>query len=340
MFTVQLARLAGATVIGTASEPTFEFLRALGAEPVAYGPGLADRLRALVPEGPSAAIDLVGTETALALGVVAERIPACQGRSVEVRQGSPCLLGSIGPKAEVVDELQVGMLACDVDGTAEVAEERHVGHDPRQRSEPGHHALGERDEAGEREGDPPALAAAEGDDPAGVDRWQAGGGRDGADGVDEHPVVVDVGRGNPRTSRLPPPGRSVPPSGVALAAIDRPRNRCSRLLSTTQPSSSSRIAGRCSQAQTASPFAPEKLTSKLFTMRRPLSTGSIIAGRACSHAAAMLCSQNATRSGGSGTSARWARHSARLMSVRGTAPSWPVSRRRRRVPVRGAIVRR
>ncbi len=130
MFTVQLARLAGATVIGTASEPTFEFLRALGAEPVAYGPGLADRLRALVPEGPSAAIDLVGTETALALGVVAERIPACQGRSVEVRQGSPCLLGSIGPKAEVVDELQVGMLACDVDGTAEVAEERHVGHDP------------------------------------------------------------------------------------------------------------------------------------------------------------------------------------------------------------------
>jgi NADPH:quinone reductase-like Zn-dependent oxidoreductase len=39
---VQLAKLAGARVIGTASESTFEFLRQLGAEPVEYGPGLAD----------------------------------------------------------------------------------------------------------------------------------------------------------------------------------------------------------------------------------------------------------------------------------------------------------
>ncbi len=56
--------------------------------------------------------------------------------------------------------------------------------------------------------------------------------------------------------------------------------------------------------RTASPLAPEKVTSKLSTMRRPLSTGSTVAGRACSHAAAMLCSQNAARSVGSGTSAR------------------------------------
>jgi NADPH:quinone reductase-like Zn-dependent oxidoreductase len=44
VFTVQLAKLAGATVIGTASEGTFEFLRQLGARPVAYGPGLAERV--------------------------------------------------------------------------------------------------------------------------------------------------------------------------------------------------------------------------------------------------------------------------------------------------------
>jgi NADPH:quinone reductase-like Zn-dependent oxidoreductase len=76
-FAVQLARLAGATVIGTASEGTFEFLRQLGAEPVAYGPGLADRVRALAPRGVTAATDLFGTETAeaaLALGVAPERI--------------------------------------------------------------------------------------------------------------------------------------------------------------------------------------------------------------------------------------------------------------------------
>lgn len=77
VFAVQLARLAGARVIGTGSAGTFEFLRRLGAEPVAYGPGLADRVRALVPAGPSAATDLFGTETAeaaLALGVPPERI--------------------------------------------------------------------------------------------------------------------------------------------------------------------------------------------------------------------------------------------------------------------------
>jgi NADPH:quinone reductase-like Zn-dependent oxidoreductase len=51
VFAVQLARLAGSTVIGTASEGTFEFVRQLGAEPVAYGLGLAGRVRALAPGG-------------------------------------------------------------------------------------------------------------------------------------------------------------------------------------------------------------------------------------------------------------------------------------------------
>ncbi|NVI86444.1 NADP-dependent oxidoreductase [Actinomadura sp. BRA 177] len=77
VFAVQLAKLAGATVIGTASESTFEFLRRLGADPVAYGPGLADRVRALASGGVTAATDLYGTETAetaLALGVPPERI--------------------------------------------------------------------------------------------------------------------------------------------------------------------------------------------------------------------------------------------------------------------------
>lgn len=77
VFAVQLARLAGASVIGTASPGTFEFVRGLGASPVAYGPGLADRVRALAPGGVTAAVDLFGTEaaeTALALGVPPERI--------------------------------------------------------------------------------------------------------------------------------------------------------------------------------------------------------------------------------------------------------------------------
>jgi NADPH:quinone reductase-like Zn-dependent oxidoreductase len=77
VFAVQLATLVGASVIGTASHDTFEFLRQLGTEPVAYGPGLADRVRALAPDGVTAATDLFGTETAqtaLLLGVPPERI--------------------------------------------------------------------------------------------------------------------------------------------------------------------------------------------------------------------------------------------------------------------------
>ncbi|MCM3886441.1 NADP-dependent oxidoreductase [Frankia sp. R82] len=77
VFAVQLARLAGARVIGTASPGTFEFLRQFGTEPVAYGLGLADRVRTLAPEGVTAATDLFGietVETALALGVPPERI--------------------------------------------------------------------------------------------------------------------------------------------------------------------------------------------------------------------------------------------------------------------------
>lgn len=77
VFAVQLAKLAGARVVGTASQGTFDFLRQLGAEPVTYGPGLVDRVGTLVPDGLSAATDLFGTETAqaaLALGVAPERI--------------------------------------------------------------------------------------------------------------------------------------------------------------------------------------------------------------------------------------------------------------------------
>jgi enoyl reductase len=57
---VQLGRLAGATVIGTASPANHGYLCELGAVPVAYGDGLVDRVRAVAPGGVDVALDAVG----------------------------------------------------------------------------------------------------------------------------------------------------------------------------------------------------------------------------------------------------------------------------------------
>ncbi|WP_454858864.1 NADP-dependent oxidoreductase [Promicromonospora soli] len=70
-FAVQIARALGARVIGTASEANHEFLRGLGAEPVTYGDGLADRVRALAPGGVDVALDFVGGDSvAISAGLV------------------------------------------------------------------------------------------------------------------------------------------------------------------------------------------------------------------------------------------------------------------------------
>ncbi|GHI04377.1 hypothetical protein AQI88_36810, partial [Streptomyces cellostaticus] len=57
---VQLARWRGARVIGTASEHNHDFLRGLGAEPVAYRGALAEHVRRLAPDGVDAVLDSVG----------------------------------------------------------------------------------------------------------------------------------------------------------------------------------------------------------------------------------------------------------------------------------------
>jgi NADPH:quinone reductase-like Zn-dependent oxidoreductase len=58
---VQLARILGAaTVIGTASEAKHDYLREVGAQPVTYGEGLAQRVRTLAPDGVDAVLDFVG----------------------------------------------------------------------------------------------------------------------------------------------------------------------------------------------------------------------------------------------------------------------------------------
>jgi len=75
LIAIQLAVSRGATVIATASPPRHDFLRGLGAIPVAYGAGLAVRVGMAAPGGVDVALDLAGTDEALdvSLDLVADR---------------------------------------------------------------------------------------------------------------------------------------------------------------------------------------------------------------------------------------------------------------------------
>ncbi|MFD6162386.1 NADP-dependent oxidoreductase [Nocardia sp. NPDC060256] len=70
---VQLAVARGARVIGTGSPASHDLLRSLGAEPVAYGAGMSERVHALAPEGVDLALDIAGS------GVLPELIELAGG---------------------------------------------------------------------------------------------------------------------------------------------------------------------------------------------------------------------------------------------------------------------
>lgn len=129
VFAVQLAKIAGATVLGTASESTFEFLRSLGAVPVHYGSGLVDRIRELTPDGVSAATDLFGTETAeaaLELGISPNRISTVAAGpnppgGVHATGGANASAGALG---QVTDAILAGELTVPIAATFAVADIR------------------------------------------------------------------------------------------------------------------------------------------------------------------------------------------------------------------------
>jgi NADPH:quinone reductase-like Zn-dependent oxidoreductase len=137
VFAVQLARIAGARVIGTGSAASADFLRDLGAEPVAYGDGMADRVRALAPDGITAAIDLFGTETAhaaRALGVPDARITtiAAQVDGIRPANGASAAPGALEEIARLVasGRLRVPIAATfpvgQIRTAAELQADRHV----------------------------------------------------------------------------------------------------------------------------------------------------------------------------------------------------------------------
>lgn len=105
---VQLAAAAGATVVATASARNHALLRELGGTPVAYGPGLADRVRAAAPRGVSAAVDFAGTDEALdvSLELVADRARIASIAGPPRRAGTGIKLLGYGPGQDAGTEIR------------------------------------------------------------------------------------------------------------------------------------------------------------------------------------------------------------------------------------------
>ncbi|MFC8083764.1 NADP-dependent oxidoreductase [Streptomyces sp. NPDC057340] len=137
VFAVQLARIAGARVIGTGSPSSAEYLRSLGAEPVVYGEGLADRVRGLGAGTVTAALDLHGTDTvhvARDLGVPDDRICTIAGQvdGVPAANGANAAPAALADIARLVaaDRLRVPLAATypveNIRTAVELQATRHV----------------------------------------------------------------------------------------------------------------------------------------------------------------------------------------------------------------------
>ena len=136
---VQLAVVRGARVIGTASPANHDYLRSLGAEPVAYGQGLAGRVRALAPDGVDAALDVAGS------GVLPELIELAGGpeyvvtiadfggaREHGVRFSSGDAGRAVHALGEIGELIESGRFSLPVARTfplAEIAQAHRVGED-------------------------------------------------------------------------------------------------------------------------------------------------------------------------------------------------------------------
>jgi NADPH:quinone reductase-like Zn-dependent oxidoreductase len=110
---VQLARHAGATVIGLASEPHHDWLRAHGVVPVSYGDGVAGRIRDAAGGKVDALIDTVGggyVELALELGVAPDRIDTIADYEAVAKYGVKADGNAAGASAAVLAEL-AGLVA-------------------------------------------------------------------------------------------------------------------------------------------------------------------------------------------------------------------------------------
>jgi NADPH:quinone reductase-like Zn-dependent oxidoreductase len=105
---VQLAALAGATVIGLGGPSGDDWLTAHGVIPVRYGDGAADRIRAAAPGGVDAFVDTYGgdyVKLALDLGVKPERIDTIANFTAPQEFGVKGDGSAVGSSAATLAEL-------------------------------------------------------------------------------------------------------------------------------------------------------------------------------------------------------------------------------------------
>ncbi len=110
---VQLARHAGATVLGIAGPANHEWLTAHGVIPVSYGDGVVDRVRAAADGKIDAFVDTYGgdyVEKALELGVPADRIDTIVNFAAVEKYGVKSEGNNDAASADVLSEL-TGLLA-------------------------------------------------------------------------------------------------------------------------------------------------------------------------------------------------------------------------------------
>jgi NADPH:quinone reductase-like Zn-dependent oxidoreductase len=116
---VQIAKARGARVVATASPANHEFLSDLGATPVAYGDGAAERIREIAPDGVDVVADFVGGVLDVTTAVLAPG-----GRHASIADASVLEAGGswfwVRPSAEGLAEL--GRLAEAGQLTVPVAE--------------------------------------------------------------------------------------------------------------------------------------------------------------------------------------------------------------------------
>jgi NADPH:quinone reductase-like Zn-dependent oxidoreductase len=141
---VQLARNAGATVIGLASESHHDWLRDHGVIPVAYGEDVAERIRTAAKGQVNAMIDCYGSgyvDLAIELGITPERIDTIIDDRAAARYGAKtdgsAACASANVLAELAQLIANGKLDIPIAATYPLEQVRDAYHELEQR-----HTLG------------------------------------------------------------------------------------------------------------------------------------------------------------------------------------------------------